>query len=417
MFEELYSVRVRFTNDAHEYRSWNGAKISYGDKSLYQGDCFFEASSLLFEENISAVKPVIRKQGDEIILFPVASIDSVISYDMFAAAFYLVTRYEEYFPFTRDRFERFELRSSIFSNTDLIELPLVNIWTEQIIKIIRKTFPELQTTNQSFKTTITIDIDQAYAFLYKGIPRLAARWFKGLLSGSTEESRLLIDVLRGRKHDPFDSYAYLRQQQAKYKVPFIFFLNLGAYSKYDKNISANAPPMKQLVDWLKKYAELGIHPSFYTNQKHPLLKKEIDQLSTLLNEPVTKSRQHYLRLFFPGTYRLLIEQGIKEDYSMGYAGNPGFRAGICSSFNWFDLQKNEATSLRVYPITWMEGSFGEDLQMRPDEAWIKMKQLIDTVKRYHGHFIPIWHNHSVTDYGFWKGWKVIFEKMLAEVSS
>ena len=39
--------------------------------------------------------------------------DSVLPFDLFAASFYLVSRYEEYLPFTNDQFGRFSANQSV----------------------------------------------------------------------------------------------------------------------------------------------------------------------------------------------------------------------------------------------------------------------------------------------------------------
>jgi hypothetical protein len=72
--------------------------------------------------------------------------------------------------------------------------------------------------------------------------------------------------------------------------------------------------------------KIGIHPSFVSNISRDKLKEEIKKLSLIVQKRITCSRQHYLRLELPVTYRKLIEQGIEEDYTMGYNTYPGFRA-------------------------------------------------------------------------------------------
>jgi hypothetical protein len=102
---------------------------------------------------------------------------------------------------------------------------------------------------------------------------------------------------------------------------------------------------------------------------------------------------------------------------MGYATQPGFRAGTCTPFLWFDLVKNRVTNLKIYPVTFMEGTLGEDLGLSVNEAEEKIDALIKVVKQYKGCFICIWHNHTINDKYFWKGWKIVFEKTLGKLKS
>ena len=68
------------------------------------------------------------------------------------------------------------------------------------------------------------------------------------------------------------------------------------------------------------------------------------------------SRQHFIRFTLPDTYRQLINAGIKEEFSMGYGSVNGFRASVALPFYWFDLEKNEATSLLVYLFCFMDAN-------------------------------------------------------------
>jgi hypothetical protein len=102
---------------------------------------------------------------------------------------------------------------------------------------------------------------------------------------------------------------------------------------------------------------------------------------------------------------------------MGYASAPGFRAGTCTPFYWFDLEKNSATQLKLFPITYMEGSLGEDLKLTPSDAQNKIDSLTETVKQYKGCFVCIWHNHTINNQFFWKGWKLVFENNLQKLNA
>jgi len=237
---------------------------------------------------------------------------------------------------------------------------------------------------------------------------------KNAFSGRFRENSSIVRTIKGKIPDPFDSYQYISKKLANANVPLVYFINVGRYSKFDKNISGKKG-LNQLLETLKKDGDIGIHPSYYSNEQPKLFGQEIRKMRSILNGPVAASRQHYLRLDLPGTYRQLIANGIKEDYSMGYATYPGFRAGTCSEFNWFDLGRNQCTDLRIKPVTWMEGTFAEDLSLSPGEAWKMMKKLLHTVYEYNGHFIPIWHNHTIAETGLYKGWRAVFEQMLNEI--
>ncbi len=125
-----------------------------------------------------------------------------------------------------------------------------------------------------------------------------------------------------------------------------------------------------------------------------------------------KSRQHFLKLRFPDTYRNLIAAGITDDYTMGYADETGFRAGICSPYKWYDLEKEVMTNLTIHPFAVMDGTLNSYLKLTPAQALEKVKSLAQEVKNVNGELITIWHNETLSDWKDWKGWKDFYEQVI-----
>ena len=148
-----------------------------------------------------------------------------------------------------------------------------------------------------------------------------------------------------------------------------------------------------------------------------MLFRSKERLEKITGRTVARSRQHFLKFHLPGTYRNLISAGIKEDYSMGFADVTGFRAGICNPFLFFDLKKNEATSLRIFPLSIMDSTLNTYLKLKPEKAKEKISDLIKIVKKHNGTFISLWHNETVSETGIWQGWKSVFEFCLNEANN
>jgi hypothetical protein len=163
---------------------------------------------------------------------------------------------------------------------------------------------------------------------------------------------------------------------------------------------------------LGDYARIGIHPSYGSNNNRPQLKKEIARLSKILNRDITDSRQHFLKLRLPETYRDLIDSDITDDYTMGYASYIGFRASICTPFNFYDLDMELETKLKVHPFAFMEGTLKYYMKIEPKQAMSMIKPLIDSVKNVNGTFISLWHNDSLNNKNQWKGWQQVYEEMV-----
>ncbi len=344
--------------------------------------------------------------------FYVTAPGSVIPFDLPAAAFYLLSRYEEYLPFTPDRFGRFPATASCLYRQSCLQTALVDRWALKLSGLLRQRYPDMALTAPVFRYRMTLDIDNAYAYRYKGWWRTAALYARELFKGRFVQLAQRMRVAQSRVSDPYDTYEWLQLQQQQYGFSATYFFLLGDYGPYDRNISHRQPALRKLISSVSQYAEVGIHPSFASDSKEERIKKETARLAAILGKPVHYSRQHYLRLRFPDTYRALIAAGITDDYTLGYADQPGFRAGTCHPFRFFDLLQNELTGLTLHPLTVMDGTLCEYLQLDVPQAVACSEALIAEVRATGGTFIALWHNETLTDQGKWKGWRQVWQHQI-----
>ncbi len=185
-----------------------------------------------------------------------------------------------------------------------------------------------------------------------------------------------------------------------------------AYSQNDKNTPTGNLSISRLLKSLAEHAAIVIHPSYAYNGSLTILKSEIDGLSAVLRREITASRQHFLKISFPETYLNLINLDITDDYSLGFAGKPGFRAGICSPFKWYNLEAETETSLTIHPFALMEGTLRDYMNFGPEQAMEFIRPLVDEVKSLNGCFISLWHNESMSEQQRWIGWTRVYSEML-----
>ena len=164
------------------------------------------------------------------------------------------------------------------------------------------------------------------------------------------------------------------------------------------------------------YADVGIHPSFSSYLNVDKLRKEIKDLSEVLHRPLTKSRQHFLRMNLPRSYQKLIELDISDDYTMGYASQAGFRAGIADTFRFYDLENDMVTNLRVHPFALMDGTMRDYLNLDVDASLALAKQLVDEVKAVGGTFIYLTHNETLGGEKRWVGWPEMYRQLLEYIT-
>jgi hypothetical protein len=102
---------------------------------------------------------------------------------------------------------------------------------------------------------------------------------------------------------------------------------------------------------------------------------------------------------------------------MGYASLPGFRAGTCTPFYFYDIDKESVTSLKVFPLTIMDGTLKDYMHLNPQQAIQIITELMEKVRAVNGTFISLWHNDSFSDGGRWQGWLKVYKDMLTMAAS
>ena len=412
-FNTIIGVNFQLTTNAEEFANYTGPKLNYS-LHLFKDELFFQSSNLLFESGIIDQNIRVTEWRGEKIFFTSGK-NAVFPFDVFAASFYLVSRYEEYLPHIRDEYDRFEPKESVAFQHNFLEKPVVNTWAAWIKELLLIRYPHLTFNNRKYEFISTIDIDSAYAYREKGFMRTVGGYFKSILKLDFSAISERTKVLMGFKKDPYDTYHYQLELQKKYNVKTIYFFLLGDYGVNDKNLPTESLRFQYLIKMLGDYAPVGIHPSFNSNNNTVQLKREIFRLSKIVHREVTKSRQHFLKLSLPETYRNLIDFDITDDYTMGYASQMGFRAGICTPYNFYDLDNELETKLKIHPFQLSESNLRQLYTKSPAQAVVKMKQMIDEVKKVNGTFISLWRNEAFANsLGGWEGANELYEKMLVE---
>lgn len=409
-FRDLLGLEISITENADAFIAAPGARISYAPQPLAD-ELFFLSRPLLSETGINEQNiSVYEWEGHKV--FYSTGKASALPFDPFAAGFYLVSRYEEYLPHIRDHIDRFDAHNGIAYQHDFLTKPVVNQWALLIRDALAARYPELQFRLPVYRYEPTIDIDNAYAYRQKGFMRTVGGYAKALLHLDFEDIRTRTRVLFRMQRDPYDTYLYQLDLQKKYALKPIYFFLVGDYGVNDKNLSTQNRKFRELIRHISDYADVGVHPSFASNREPLRLQVEVGRLKNILHRDITRSRQHFLMLKFPNTYRNLIERDITDDYSMGFANEIGFRAGICTPFNFYDLDIESETSLKVHPFGVMDATLNLYMKLSPEEAVLRVKEMIAEVKKVNGVFTSLWHNETLSDEKQWKGWKTVYEEIV-----
>ncbi len=412
--KQIIGRTMTVTNNQQEFINYKGVKINYSNERIGENEIWIKPHSLLFECGIkqqqincfetNGYKAFLKTEGD-------------FGFDIFAISFYLLSRYEEYLPYEKDEYGRYGYKSSLSYREGFLNLPLINIWIEDFKSLVQLRFPDYKPQTTNFKFLPTYDIDEAFAYKHKQWWRSAGAAIKNFLNGNFKEISLRKKILSGEHKDPYDTYEWMDELHKKYQLnPNYFFLVAEKNKGVDKNILPTTPALQQLIKQHAEKYKTGVHPSWQSGDDVLLLKKEKKIVENISGKAVSISRQHYIRLTLPDTFKQLINVGITEDYSMGYGSINGFRASVASPFYWYDFAREEQTTLLLYPFCCMDANLFYEQKLTPQQALDEMLYYYQQVKNVNGILITIWHNNFFgTDERF-KGWKEMYEQFVKEVA-
>ena len=334
--------------------------------------------------------------------------------DLLACIFYALSRYEEYQPFTPDVHGRFPGASSHAARYGYLHRPIVREWTALIGQQLQEWFPDLPPPRRRRPLVLqpTYDIDLLWAYRYRG--------WRGLALGArdlvTGQTRRTIHRLAATDHnDPFNTISQLEQlhREAGRQATYFWLLSDG-HDRHDPNPYPIPAAQQAAMRALGATADQGIHPSYRSTDDPALIGRERERMEDILGRPVTRSRQHFLRLTLPGTYRHLLAHGISDDHSMGYADRVGWRAGTNLPFPWYDLERERQTKLTIHPFAAMDVTFKNYLGLTGGAAGAKLLALRTALEPFGGPFALLWHNSSFADDYGWAGWWEMYKGLFSK---
>jgi len=336
--------------------------------------------------------------------------------DIFAASFFMLTRWEEYVNKNRDAHNRFPAYESLAYKQKFLDRPIVNEYVEELKKSLFELDNSLVFQKREFKFTLTHDVD-APLMHYSFIKHMKASildilqrkdvklFFKRNIDYCLTKLKL--------KKDSFDTFDYLMDRSEEIGVKSYFFFMAKGLTGYDNMYSSSHPFIINLIQNIKKRGHfIGIHPTYNAYNNVTQFKQEKEELEENLQIKIEFGREHYLRFEVPTTWQVWEDNGMKWDSTLSYADKEGFRSGVCYEYSVFNILTRKKLSLKEKPLIVMEGSF---ITYQPNITAQEMEQkiicLVEKVKRYNGEFVFLWHNSSFKT-NEWKKYASIYEKVL-----
>jgi hypothetical protein len=402
------NVHWQITNDRQQFiQQDSAAKFNYSNETFSK--CFpqINPAPVLLEDGVKPYQiEKVRFGNDECMSF-----DGHV--DPLASIFYVLSRYEEYLTQAKDEHDRFIAQHSLQKKFDWLQLPIADVWALEFLNFLQVNHPYFEYQEAKSKLILSFDIDNTFAFKHKNAMQLIGGQVKDFFKGNSANIDLRREVLEGQTPDPNDTFEQIKSYQ-KRGCDVKLFWHLGDFKQYDRNISWTNVVHQRLIQQLSSNMDIGSHPSYESYLNERLVRQERGRLEHITKKPVYNSRQHFLKLNIPGSYRLLNNLGYKHDYSMGFADEIGFRMGTAQAVPFYDLLADETLPLLIHPFVYMDGTLNQYMKLSIEAAKIEVAKLAQQVKKYGGDFICIWHNDTINNRNECEGWTAVLEHTISQ---
>jgi len=169
----ILGVPVSFTTKVEEFIAHDSLKMSYSTQQL-GNEFHIKSHQILFEQGLSDLDIHIHDWDDTKCFFYNGD-KGDMPFDIFAASFYLLSRYEEYLPHVKDEYGRFTPKDSIAFKHGFLQQPVVDIWTYKFKDALQAKFPNYIFQKRTKQIKHVIDVPMAYYFRKKGLKRTIGR--------------------------------------------------------------------------------------------------------------------------------------------------------------------------------------------------------------------------------------------------
>lgn len=389
----ILGIPINFTSKIEEFIAHDGPKLSYGKQAL-GNEFFIQNVDLLLEQGFSEIEIKVQPWDDTIGFFALAE-SSDLPFDIFAASFYLLSRYEEYLPHVKDEFGRFPASESIAFQENFLHKPIVDIWAYKFQEILMERFPQLEHKKRAYHNSTIITSENTFIFKNKGF----LRSFVGLLSDLVQFNigKVLdrLQVWIRIKSDPNDTFEDLISIIREDKIETLFMFQLSDFSRHDRNISHNRIPHRAVIKSVADYSKVGLLMGYYAMEDIRILRKEKLRLEDIVHSSVEHAMNHQYNLRLPDQYNNLIELEINNDYSMGYPDKLGFRAGTSTSYLFYDINMEVTTPLKVHPYAFNSNVVAKMTRNKLKED---LRRIILETKEVQGTLRSVFSNHDFSQY-------------------
>lgn len=386
--KRILGFEISFTTKIETFIAYKGVKFSYANQRL-GNEIFIQAHGLLSEQGVNDVDITVSKWNDTPYFFK-TSVQSDIPYDIFAASFFLLSRYEEYLPHVKDEVGEFPASASLAYQNDFLHLPIIDIWLSKFNSVLSEKFETVPVIEDKSGFNLIIAVERAFKYRKIGISRSIGGFFADIIQFKIRDLYSRAKTLFKPDLDPFDVYDELIDLKNELNINMLFMFQLGDYSIHTKNINHRKRLYKKLIKSMGDYCEIGLLASHEGIEDIDVLNKEIRRFENISNLELESILIKDRKLNFPEFYVSLEKTIIQKDYSMGYAKHIGFRAGTCSPFLFYDLNLEQASPVKIHP-------YFLSSQVLSHTDMNQIKHIITKLKTYNITYNLLFNNSDFTE--------------------
>lgn len=406
---KILGIEISFTNEIEKFISHAAPKISYGPIPLGT-ELFFEASGLLSAKNIEAVDVHVETWGDTYGFFRLSD-KSALPYDIFSAAFYLLTRYEEYLPYQPNELGAFPHTQSLAYEHNFLEQAIVDIWAAIFLDKLLEAFPDLNYKQNKLEVNTLVGAKQAFAYANQNFVNSLIGYVKDLSLGQFSKLWDRTKTLVGLKPDPFDTFSWISQRTKSNNKKFTVFFMMSNARELSQIQNFKSPKYHEKIKLIGDYQEVGLLISKDAIYSQELMKLEKNRLEAVTHRPVESALFVDASLKLPEAYRGLLQLEISKDYSMAYDEVIGFRAGTCTDFLFYDLEYEVKTPLLIKPVAIRTNALRSYDSQTAEK---KVAAILEQISRFGGSINFLFSNQdfSLSEDNDSLFWKELFKKHL-----
>ncbi|PJE48062.1 MAG: hypothetical protein CUR34_00850 [Sediminibacterium sp.] len=357
-------------------------------------------NQFIVEENI----PVLYGKG-EVDIF---ENEICCGIDVFAASFFMLTRWEEYINKERDKHNRFPALASVAFKNNFLSRPIVNEYAEMLWNMLLHLGYKGVKKEKKFEIILTHDVD-----LLKS-PNPFRLFLGDILK--RKSFKLAIKKLPLFFHDPVNTFSFLMDVSESIGVKSRFYfmaVSPDTLTNNPKSYLGKSRFKTLITEIIKRDHVIGFHPGYFTfdNKEQWISEKKLLENSAGIN--VYEGRQHFLKFDITKTLNIWDEYGMKMDCTLGYADKEGYRCGTGDSFNVFDFLNRKTLKLIETPLVLMDGSLTTYQSFNANQGKKIIEHYLSLGRKYKMKTVLLFHNSSF-DSENWKGWKKMYRDVLID---